>query len=105
MLDCPIGVTNGDLVVAMDFCGGLGVSKVGEDLTFLVGDFGSGKGASMFSLLYRGAHDGNASGMDRDGGIEEVGVVDASEVVVRAGNAAGFGAGKVGGVCKDVEDH
>ena len=56
----------------------------------------------MFSLLYRGAHDGDASGMDRDGGIEEVGVVDASEVVVRAGNAAGFGAGKVGGVGKDV---
>ncbi len=44
-----------------------------------------------------------------DGGgdieIEEVGVVDAREMVERAGNTAGFGAGKVGGVGENVQDH
>jgi hypothetical protein len=74
--------------------GGLGVSKIGEDLRLRVRDFGGGKGASMFGILNGGggAHDGNAGGMDGDGDIEEVGVVDASEVVKRAGNTAGFGA-------------
>ncbi len=74
-------------------------------MTLLVGDFGGGKGASIFGLLNGGAHDGNASGMDGDGGIEKIGVVDASEVVKRAGNTAGFGAEKVGGVGKNVQDH
>ena len=66
LLDGPIGETYGDLIVAMYRRWGLGVSKIGEDLTLLVGDFGGGKGARMFSLLNGGAHDGNASGMDGD---------------------------------------
>ncbi len=65
-------------------------------MTLLVGNFGGGKGANMFSLLNGGTHDGNASRMDEDGGIEKIGVVDASEMVKRAGNTAGFWAGKVG---------
>jgi hypothetical protein len=59
----------------------------------------------MLSLLHGGAHDGDAGGVNGDGGIDKVGVVDAREVVERAGNTAGFGAGKVGGVGEDVQEH
>jgi hypothetical protein len=56
-------------------------------------------------LRHRGAHDGDAGGVDGDWGIDKVGVMDVREVVERAGNTAGFGAGKVGGVGEDVQDH
>ncbi len=90
--DSPISETHGDFIVAM----------------YHVGRAAS-KRAGMLSLLHRGAHDGDAGGVDGDGGIDKVGVVDAREVVERAGNTAGntagFGAGKVGVVGEDVQDH
>ena len=103
--DGPVSETHGDFIVAMDHRGRLGVTKIGEDLTFSVRYLGGGKRAGVLSFLDGGAHDGDAGGVDGDGGIDEVGVVDAREVVERAGNTAGFGTGKVGGVGEDVQDH
>jgi hypothetical protein len=61
--------------------GRLGVTKIGEDLTFCIRYLGSCKCAGMLSLLHGGAHDGDAGGVNGDGGIDKVGVVDAREVV------------------------
>ncbi len=58
--DGPISETHGAFIVAMHRRGGLGVTKIGEDLTLRVRYFGGGKGAGMLGLLHGGAHDGNA---------------------------------------------
>ena len=80
-LDGAIGEAHGDFIIAMNRSGRgrLRVAEVGEHLAFKICDLRSSKRAPVFSLLYGGADDGNgnACGVDGDGGIEERRVVGA----------------------------
>jgi hypothetical protein len=66
--------TDGKLVVAQDRGWWLGVAKVAEDATLFGGNFGCGKEAAVFGLLYRGTNDGDPVGAARDGWLMKVGM-------------------------------
>ncbi len=58
----PVSQTDSELVVAQNGRRGLGVAQVVQDAALFDGDFGGGKKTPVFSLLDRGAYDGNAVG-------------------------------------------
>jgi hypothetical protein len=77
-LDGLVGQTHGDLIVAMNSRGGLGVPEVRQHLALEVRDLRGCKRAPVLGLMYGGTDDGNASTVDGDGGIEKGGIVGAS---------------------------
>jgi hypothetical protein len=90
-LDGPIGKAHGDFIIAMNRRGRQRLSKVREYLAFKICDLRRSKRVPIFGLLYGGADDGNACGVDGDGGIEELRVVGAGEMMKRPSHAAGVG--------------
>jgi hypothetical protein len=104
-LDGLVGQAHGDLIVTMNCRGGPEVPEVRQHLALEVRDLRGCKRAPVLGLLYGGTDDGNASGVDGDGGIEKGGVVGASEVVERPSHVASVGPRQERGVCEDVEGH
>ncbi len=103
LIDGAIGQAHSDFIVTMNRCGRLRVAKVGEHLSLLVRDLGSGKSAPVLRFLNGRAHHGDTRGVHGDGGIEEGGVVRPRKMVVRPCRAASVGPGKERGVSEDVE--
>ncbi len=75
-VDGLVGQAHGDLIVAMNCRGGLGVPEVRQHLALEVRDLRGCKRAPVLGLLYGGTDDGNASGVDGDGGIEKGGSLE-----------------------------
>jgi len=82
----------------------LGEAKVGEGSAFVNGQLAVGEDAGVFRFGNGGGYDGDEGGMDMDGGVDEEGVRGA-KVMNPSGNAAGVGAGKVGSIGVDAEQH
>jgi hypothetical protein len=89
---------DGDLVVAEQRGGGLGVAHVDQDFSFLCRDAGSGVQASVLRLRDKGAHNRDAGGVAGDGVVYPVIVVGEPEIAQATGDAACVGAGEEGGV-------
>ncbi len=89
---------NGDLVVAEQRGGGLGVAHVGQEFAFLCRNVGGGVQAGVLHLRDEGTNNRDASRMAEDGVVDLVIVVGEPEVSQATGDAACVGAGKEGGV-------
>ena len=82
----------------------MGVSEAGEDRPFVGGDLGVAEQPGIFCLGDGGTNDGDAGGEAVDGAIGGGGVARAKEMET-ASDAAGVGAGEVGRVRMDAQDH
>ena len=60
-VDAVVGQAYGDLVVAENWCGRLGVAHIVKDLPLVGGDASGGKDTGVFGLSHKGTDHGDAS--------------------------------------------